>query len=280
MLYSGYTIFFRIFSMKTFQRFFKKSLLTFCLIQILFGTQGFEASAEPRLVDLTHSFDETTIYWPTSKPFTLEKVHEGLTPKGYWYESNDISGSEHGGTHLDAPAHFAHGKWHVEEIPLDRLIAPGIVVDISKHALSNPDYLIRKQDFLEWEKQHGKIPENATVLVLTGWESFWPDKKRYLGTEKPGDVGNLHFPGFSAEAARFLVGERSIGAVGLDTPSLDAGQSQDFIAHQIFGEANVPGYENVCNLATLPAKGIRIIALPMKIGKGSGAPLRIVAEVN
>ncbi len=236
--------------------------------------------AEPRLVDLTHSFDETTIYWPTSKPFKLENVHEGLTPKGYWYESNDISGSEHGGTHLDAPAHFARGKWHVEDIPLERLIAPGIVVDVRKHAMNDPDYLIRKQDFLDWEKQHGKILKNTTVLVLTGWESFWPDKKKYLGTDQPGDVKNLHFPGFSAEAARFLVDERNVGSIGLDTPSLDAGQSTDFLAHQIFGEANVPGYENVCNLSTLPPMGLRVIALPMKISKGSGAPLRIVAEIN
>lgn len=236
--------------------------------------------AEPRLLDLTHSFDETTIYWPTSKPFHLEKVHEGFTPKGYWYESNDISGSEHGGTHLDAPAHFARGKWHIDDIPLNRLIAPGIVVDVRRHTLNDPDYLIRKYDFLDWEKHHGKIPEKATVLVLTGWEAFWPDKKKVLGTDKPGDISNLHFPGFSAGAARFLVNERNVGSVGLDTPSLDSGQSRDFIAHQIFGEANVPGYENVCNLAKLPPKGIRIIALPMKIGKGSGAPLRIVAEID
>ena len=255
-------------------------LLTFCFILTFFGTQTFKAMAEPRLVDLTHPFDESTIYWPTSKPFMLEKVHEGFTSKGYWYESNNISGSEHGGTHLDAPAHFARGKWHVDDIPLDRLIAPGIVVDVRKHAMNDPDYLIRKQDFLDWEKQHGKILKNTTVLVLTGWESFWPDKKKYLGTDQPGDVKNLHFPGFSAEAARFLVNERYVGSVGLDTPSLDAGQSTDFIAHQIFGEANVPGYENICNLSTLPPKGLRVIALPMKIGKGSGAPLRIVAEIS
>ena len=266
--------------MKPVSGFSKKFFATLYLIPALLMAQVFTAMAEPRLVDLTHPFDETTVYWPTGKPFALEKVHEGFTPKGYWYESNDISGSEHGGTHIDAPAHFARSKWHVDDIPLDRLIAPGIVVDVRKHAAKNPDYLILKQDFLDWEKQHGKIPANVTVLVLTGWESFWPDKKKYLGTDKPGDVGNLHFPGFSGEAARFLVDERKVGSVGLDTPSLDAGQSRDFIAHQIFGEANVAGYENICNLAGLPPKGLRVIALPMKIGKGSGAPLRIVAEVD
>jgi kynurenine formamidase len=255
-------------------------VLTGCLLSIHFWVAIPKAMAEPRLVDLTHSFDATTIYWPTSKPFLLENVHEGVTAKGYWYESNDFSASEHGGTHLDAPSHFARGKWHVDEIPLARLIAPGIVVDVRRHALNDPDYLIRREDFLDWEKQHGKIPRNTTVLVLTGWESFWPDKKKYLGTDQPGDVENLHFPGFSGDAARFLVNERGVGSVGLDTPSLDAGQSQDFIAHQIFGEANVPGYENVCNLSGLPPKGLQVIALPMKIGKGSGAPLRIVAKIR
>ena len=236
--------------------------------------------AGSRLVDLTHAFDETTIYWPTSKSFTLEKVHEGPTAGGYWYESNNISASEHGGTHLDAPAHFSEDKWHVDDIPLDRLVAPGVMIDVREKARNNPDYLINKDDFLEWEKRNGKISEGASVLVLTGWESFWPDKRKYLGTDRPGDVENLHFPGFSAAAARFLADERRAGSVGLDTPSLDYGQSRDFVAHRIFGEANVPGFENVCNLAQLPPTGFRIMALPMKIGKGSGAPLRIVAEMD
>ena len=100
-----------------------------------------------------------------------------------------------------------------------------------------------------------------------------------MGTDFQGDTKNLHFPGFAEDAARFLTKERLVSSVGLDTASLDYGQSKDFKAHQIFGAANVPGFENVANLSKLPAKGFRVIALPMKIGKGSGAPLRIVAEV-
>ncbi len=238
------------------------------------------AQAGPRWVDLTHAFDASTIYWPTGKPFKLEKTHEGPTPGGYWYESNDISASEHGGTHLDAPAHFAEGKWHTDDIPMNRLIAPGIVVDVSGNARNRPDYLIRKEDFTAWEAQHGRIPAGAIVLVRTGWEEFWPDKKKYLGTDLPGDVANLHFPGYSAEAARFLTAERNVASVGLDTPSLDRGQSRDFMAHRIFGKANVPGFENVCNLNQLPPTGFRVIALPMKIGRGSGGPLRIIAEID
>ena len=209
----------------------------FILLQVLLGLNVPNVSGEKRWVDLTHSFDETTIYWPTSKGFQLDSVHHGLTEGGFWYESNKISASEHGGTHIDAPAHFARGKWHVDEIPLDRLIGPGILVDVWSRTKRNPDYLIRKEDFIEWENQHGVIPPGSIILVRTGWEDYWPDKKRYLGSDTPGDVSHLHFPGFGAEAARFLVGERKGGAVGLDTPSLDYGQSKDFIAHQIFGEA-------------------------------------------
>ena len=210
----------------------------------------------------------------------MDEVHKGKTESGFWYEANNFSGAEHGGTHIDAPAHFAKGRWRVDEIPLSRLIAPGVMVDVSHKAEGHPDYLIYEQDFLEWEKIHGKIPEGVIVLVRTGWERFWPDKRKYLGSDKPGDTAHLHFPGFGADAARFLSQKRKVAAVGLDTASLDFGQSTTFPAHQIFGEANVSGLENLQSLAELPAKGFRIIALPMKIGGGSGAPLRIVAEIE
>lgn len=254
--------------------------LAVCAVQICFLGMAPEVRSEPKLIDLTHPFDEHTHYWPNANAFKHTKVFEGETEGGYWYESNDISASEHGGTHVDSPAHFAKGKWHIEDIPLDSLIGPGILVDVRKNAKGNPDYLIAKQDFLDWEKEHGTIPPGSIVLVRTGWEDFWPDKKKYMGTDVPGDVENLHFPGFDAEAARFLSHERKVASVGLDTPSLDYGQSKDFLAHRVFGEANIPGFESICRLSTLPPKGFRVIALPMKIGHGSGAPLRIVAEVN
>lgn len=252
---------------------------------IAFGVCGFliptmESGAESRLVDLTHNFDEKAIYWPTNKPFDLKKIYKGPTEGGYWYETNDYSASEHGGTHIDAPVHFGKGQWTVDKIPLKNLVGKGILVDVSSNASGNPDYLISREDFLNWEERHGRISAGTIVLVRTGWEDFWPDKKQYLGTDKPGDVANLHFPGFSASAAKFLVAERNVGAAGLDTPSIDYGQSKDFPTHRIFGEGNVPGFENVGNLKSLPPKGFRVIALPMKIGGGSGAPLRIIAEID
>lgn len=257
----------------------KQKVLPFLPVLFFFLTIS-NSWAETRWVDLTHPFDQTTVYWPTSKPFQLEVVHKGLTGRGFWYESNNYSAAEHGGTHIDAPVHFAKGKWTVDEIPLNRLIGPAVKVDVSKKARGHPDYLISEQDFLDWEQRHGRIPSGAIVLVRTGWERFWPNKKKYLGTAKPGDTANLHFPGFSREAALFLAQKRKVGSVGLDTASLDYGQSKDFPAHQIFGQANVPGFENLHQLAGLPAKGFRVIALPMKISQGSGAPLRVIAEME
>ncbi|MFQ5902851.1 MAG: cyclase family protein [Candidatus Binatia bacterium] len=239
----------------------------------------FQAHAidEKKLIDMTYPFAEETLHWPTAKPFKLEKVHEGMTPEGFWYSSYNYSASEHVGTHLDAPFHFAHGKWTTDRIPLERTIGPGVVVDVRRKAEVDPDYQLQVVDIRMWERRRGKIPRGAIVFMYSGWGRFWDDRKRYFGTDQPGDVTHLHFPGFSREAAEFLVKERRIDAVGIDTPSIDYGRSRDFIVHQIFGGANTPIFENVASLDRLPSKGATIFAIPMKIQGGSGAPLRIFA---
>jgi kynurenine formamidase len=132
-------------------------------------------------------------------------------------------------------------------------------------------------DLRAWEKAHGQIPTGAILLIRSGWGKFWGDRKRYFGTDAPGDTDNLHFPGLAREAADFLIKQRRIIAVGIDTPSIDHGPSRDFIAHQILGAANLVIFENVANLDRLPAKNATIYAIPMKIKGGSGAPLRIFA---
>jgi kynurenine formamidase len=232
---------------------------------------------EGKVIDLTYSFDEQTIFWPTAKPFHLEVVAASETAGGYWYEANNISLAEHGGTHMDAPVHFAKGKRAADEVPVQQLIGPAVVIDVRAQAAQDPDYRVSVVDLEAWEKQHGQIPKGAIVLMFSGWGERWPDKKRYLGTDTPGDVANLHFPGFSREAAEFLVTQRAIDAVGVDTPSIDYGQSKDFIVHQIINGADKPGLENVANMDQLPPVGATLIALPMKIAKGSGGPVRIIA---
>jgi kynurenine formamidase len=227
-----------------------------------------------RLVDLTHAFDANTVYWPTAKPFRLESVASGIGPGGYWYAANDFCAAEHGGTHLDAPIHFGAGRWTADEVPLDRLLGPAVVIDISDAAGRDRDALLRRAHVEAFEAEHGRIPEGAVVLVRTGWDRFWPDRARYLGGA---ETSALHFPGVGAEAAAWLTTARRVRSVGIDTASIDHGPSTDFRAHQVFANANVPVFENLTNLAALPPRGATFIGLPMKIRGGSGGPLRAVA---
>jgi kynurenine formamidase len=232
---------------------------------------------ETKLIDLTYPFDSTTLYWSPEESFRVEIVARGRSEAGYWYASNRICASEHGGTHLDAPIHFGEGRWSSEQIPIDRLVGPACVIDVRAACAKDPDYRLTAEDLRAWERLNGRIPNGAIVLMRSGWGARWPDRKRYFGAGRAGDTESYHFPGFSREAAEFLTRERRIDAVGLDTPSLDHGPSRDFIAHQTFAAANIPGLENVASLERLPATGATLIALPIKIGGGTGGPARIVA---
>ena len=229
------------------------------------------------LVDLTYPFDEQTVFWPTNKPFKWDRAAWGTTAGGYWYASGDFSMSEHGGTHIDAPLHFGEGKLAVDEIPLDRLIAPAIVIDVRRAVKQDRDYRLTVQDIEQWESEYGRIPEGAVVLMLCGWGAGWPDRETYLGSNTPSDPKTLHFPGFSKDAADLLVHDRKVDGIGLDTPSIDYGPSRDFIVHQIVNGANLYGLENIANLEKLPPKGATLVALPMKIKGGTGGPVRIIA---
>ena len=242
-----------------------------------------ENQAEKKIIDLTHEFSEETIYWVTAREFDLDTVFKGLTEKGYYYSAYNFTTAEHGGTHIDAPIHFAANTRPVDQIPLEQLIGRAIKIDISERAARQPDYLVSVQDLQEWEENEGsEIPEGAIVLLETGYSEFYPDKKKYLGTDNRGEdaVKELHFPGLSPEAAQWLVDNRNINAIGIDTPSIDYGQSQYFKSHVILLSENIPVFENLTNLGLLPTKDFEVIALPMKIKDGSGGPLRIVALVE
>ena len=154
-----------------------------------------------------------------------------------------------------------------------------MTVDVS--AVAHPDYLVSIADLQAHEDAHGRITEGAILLLRTGWASRWGDRAAYLGTDAvgPDAVPLLHFPGLDPEAAQWLVENRSIAAIGIDTPSIDYGQSSDFRAHVVLYSADIPGFENVGDLSALPPTGAWVVALPMKIRGGSGAPLRIVAFV-
>ncbi|HEX6846642.1 MAG TPA: cyclase family protein [Chitinophagaceae bacterium] len=237
--------------------------------------------SEGKWIDLSHDFSEKTIYWPTANGFKLDTAFNGMTDAGFYYSAYNYCAAEHGGTHLDAPVHFARGKWAADEIPLEKLTGEAAVIDVTGNALGNPDYLINVADIEAWEKTNGKMKDDLIILFHTGYGSFYPDAKKYLGTDERGvdAVAKLHFPGIDPVAAEWLVSNRKVKAVGLDVASVDYGQSKDFKTHQILYEQNIAGFENVAHLDKLPPKGSFIIALPMKIKGGSGAPLRIVALV-
>ncbi|BFP42048.1 cyclase family protein [Flavobacteriaceae bacterium GF1] len=236
-----------------------------------------------KLVDLSHTYSHETVYWVTARLFQLDTVFSGFTDKGYYYSANNFSTAEHGGTHIDAPIHFAEKGQTVDEIPLTKLVGPAIKIDISSKALDNPDYLISINDLMEWEaREKTKIPEGSIVLLQTGFARYYPDRIRYMGTAARGilAIKELHFPGLSPEAAKWIVEQRNIHAIGIDTPSIDYGQSEFFESHVTLLSQNIPAFENLTNLDKLPSRGFEIIALPMKIKGGTGAPLRIVALVK
>lgn len=233
-----------------------------------------------QLVDLTHSFNARTLYWPTSpSTFKLEQLAFGPTDAGYFYAANAFSAPEHGGTHIDAPIHFAEGRRTVDRIPLDQLVRPAIVIDVTRQAAADPDYRLTREDVLEFEEQNGRIELGSIVLLRTGWSRYWPDARSYLGDDTPGDASKLHFPSYGEEAARLLVEERKVAMLGADVASIDYGQSEDFIVHQLASAAEVPGLENLMNLEQLPPRGAVVVALPIKIEGGSGGPARVIALV-
>ena len=239
-----------------------------------------EALRNADWIDLSHDFSYATIYWPTARPFTLEVVAAGQTPGGYYYAANNFCAAEHGGTHLDAPIHFAEGKWTTDQIPIERLVGTAVVVDVQAGADTSADYRVDYAAITLWEQEHGAVAPGSIVLFRTGWARHWPDRARYLGTSRTGPeaASELHFPGIDSAAARWLV-DRKVKAVGIDTPSIDYGQSSSFPVHQVLFASNIPAFENLANLDRLPARGSFVIALPMKIKGGSGGPLRIVAAV-
>ena len=260
--------------------------VTLCALLVAAGMSGC-ARTQPApvpfpsgdLVDLSHAYDDKAIFWPTSEPFRLQKDTEGMTQGGYFYAAYSFFTSEHGGTHLDAPVHFAQGRHTVDEIPLERFLGPAVVVDVTQQSEGNPDYQVSVDDLAAAEREDGRIPNEAILLIRTGFSRRWPDVAKYLGTAERGAsaVPNLHFPGLHPDTAKWLIANRPVRAVGIDTASIDYGQSTLFESHRILYEVNLPAFENLTALERLPRRGAYVVALPMKIGGGTGAPLRAVA---
>jgi kynurenine formamidase len=241
---------------------------------------GYAASHPAHILDMTYAYDEQTIYWPNASPFKLTSEFRGMTERGYWYAANFYSSSEHGGTHADAPLHFAKDGRTIDQIPLAQWIGPAVRIDARQQCDRDRDYLLSVTDIKKWEKKYGRIPAGAWVIMYTGiGTQFYPDPKRVLGTDKKGlsAIPELSFPAFSRESAEFLTKERNIRGIAIDTPSIDYGKSQDFWVHRTICGADKLGLENIANLDKLPAKGSMLYVIPMSIKGGTGAPARVFA---
>ena len=232
-------------------------------------------------LDLTHSFDASTIYGPTEKGFLFEAGKNGPTPQGYYYAANRFATAEHGGTHLDAPRHFAEGRRTADQIEPWRLVGEAAVIDVAQKCAANEVYEVTADDLVAWERKHGRQLVDVIVLLRTGWSSRWEDRTSYLGTDARGPeaVPLLRFPGLAADAAKWLVEHRRVHAVGIDTASIDHGPSSLFGAHVALCSGDVPIFENLDGLQRLPEEGAFVAALPMKIAGGSGGPLRVLARL-
>jgi kynurenine formamidase len=260
----------------------RRGLAALCALAALVGCRHAEpAFPDGRVVDLTHDFAADTIFWPSEKGFELERGFEGETAGGWWYAAHRFRSAEHGGTHVDAPVHFAREGASVDALPLERLLGPALRIDAREACARDRDHRIATAELLAWEDEHGPIPAGSIVLLHTGFAARWPDREAYLGTAERGAeaVAHLHFPGLHPRAAAWLVSERRVAAVGIDTASIDHGPSREFESHRVLAAAGVPAFENLANLEQLPARGFAVVALPMKIRGGSGAPLRVAAIV-
>jgi len=232
------------------------------------------------VLEMSYPFDANTIYWPNARPFVLAKGPWGINEKGYWYASNEYSAAEHGGTHADAPIHFARGGRTIDQIPIQEWIGPAAKIDVTAECAKDRNYLLRVADVERWEASHGRLPSGAWVIMYTGiGTAHYPDKTKVLGTDLTGEAALVHlsFPGFSPEVATFLVKQRSIRGIAIDTPSIDCGRSTDFMVHQIVFAADRLALENIANLDKLPAAGAMLYVVPMLIAEGTGAPARVFA---
>lgn len=246
-------------------------------VSVLLGICG--GSLDFKVVDLTHDHSNTTIYWPGNPEYNFTILARGNTTGGYWYESNYIGTAEHGGTHLDSPAHFYKDRLRTHNIPIENLVGPGVIINVKNKAAEKADYQVSIDDLKQWESMYKQIPEKAIVIMNSGWHERYPNASLVFNTDSPTDSSTFHFPAWHEKAIEWLISERSVNVVGVDTPSTDFGQSKTFPVHILLGQANIPGAENVANLDAIPEAGSIIFVAVTKIYDGSGGPARIFATV-
>jgi len=229
------------------------------------------STGKTRVIDLSYAINDKLVPWPGDERFFEAKVNASVEKNGYFTRSFWML--EHYGTHLDAPVHFPPGKTTVDQIPAKQLFGPAVVLDVRAEGTQDADYQLPAERIEEWEKRHGQISEGAIVLLRTGWASRWPDAQKYRNQDAQ---GRMHFPGFSVDAAKLLVG-RKVSGLGCDTLSIDYGASADFAVHHLALGSGLYHLENLADLSALPETGAFLVVAPIKLEGGSGGPVRVFA---
>jgi kynurenine formamidase len=224
--------------------------------------------AAERLVDLTQPLGPSTVLWPGSTPFDAIVDAEHPRDRSYY---RTLRLSEHSGTHLDAPVHFAEHGRSTDELGLELLVRPAILLDVRERCEADPHFALSRQDVETLEAEQGQIPPKCAVLVCTGWDRYLGDERRYVG-----EPGALEFPGIGADAAELLVARGAIG-VGIDTLSVDPGHVADFAAHRITQAAGLWHLEGLVRLDRVTPRGAWLVAGAIPLVGGSGCPVRAFA---
>jgi kynurenine formamidase len=233
---------------------------------------------ETRLVDLTHPLEAAAVAWPGEPAFRYEYSSFGRDPDGLWNTAGSFSCGDRVGTYVSAPLRLAEARRALDDVPIQSYVGPIRLLDVAAKCRENRDYAAGPDDLRVHEQEHGRVPAGAVVIVRTGWDRFWANPRRYLGTGEGPAETELHFPGLSRELARELI-DRRVDLVAIDTAAIDPGASPGAPAQRALAEANVPTAANLTGLAGLPPIGASAIALPVRIAGATGGPVRFVALV-
>lgn len=234
-------------------------------------------AAPVRTTSFSHVHDLTHVLGPGTPSFTGEvlfRIETVVTHQRDGYFGSNIAYWEHMGTHMDAPVHFAPGGLFVDQIPVTALVAPAVVLDLRERAARDPDTVVTPDDILAWERRYGRVPTGAVVLMSTDWGTRYGSSAAY---RNPDSGGVMHFPGFGKAAVDFLLAERDVAGIGVDTLSLDHGPSATFDVHYTWLPTNRWGLENLANLNAIPPSGATLFVGAPKVAGGSGGPSRVMA---
>lgn len=231
-------------------------------------------SAETPVIQLPPEFGQTA-------HFALEEIsrYDDRGPAWYW---NNFRSGEHTGTHFDAPNHWVtgRGKADIASVPAGHLVAPVVVLDFSAQAGEDADFLLEVDHIKAWESEHQALPAGGWLFYRTGWDARSASQEEYVNADETGP----HTPGMSAECARWVAEEAPVIGVGVETVGTDAGAAHSFEpafpCHSYLMGNDKYGLTQLQNLAQLPPTGAVVIAGPLPIVTGSGAPARVLALVE